>query len=431
MKKKLRSKSVGPLRSAILGWFGIEGTDYVYEDGATSTSGVSVTERSILGLSAAMACTRLISESGGTLPLGMYERTPSGKRPAPQHPLHMLLHSVPNAGSTAAVFWESTIAAMLLRGKARIEKLMIGGKLVGLKFLAPARLSTSCSMTGTGAKVYRYTEENGRQREIPADRIWTINGFSLDGKNGISMIRYGAQVFGAAIAADEAANSTFKSGLLPRTWFKFPKVLTKDQRELAREAVTSLQQSLDVRKPAILEAGVETGTVGIDPADAQLLESRGFSVEEVCRWFRVPPFMVGHSEKSTSWGTGIEQQMIGFLTFTLGPLLKRIEQAIEKDLLSPAERQRYYAKFSVEGFLRTDSAARSAFYTAMVSNGILTRDEVRALEEREPMGGNAAVLTVQSAMTALDAIGQTTDSNTARAALRAFLGVDAPDTKEG
>lgn len=98
--------------------------------------------------------------------------------------------------------------------------------------------------------------------------------------------------------------------------------------------------------------------------------------------------------------------MIGFLTFTLGPWLRRIEQSISKDLMTPAERMRFYPKFAVEGLLRADSAGRAAFYAAMVNNGILTRDEVRELEDREPMGGNAAVLTVQSAMTTLDALGQ-------------------------
>ena len=151
---------------------------------------------------------------------------------------------------------------------------------------------------------------------------------------------------------------------------------------------------------------MEVGTIGINPNDAQLLESRSFSVEEICRWFRVPPFMVGHSEKSTSWGTGIEQQMIGFLTFTLGPWLRRIEQAISKDLLTPTDRVRFYPKFAIEGLLRADSAGRAAFYSAMVNNGILTRDEVRELEDREPMGGNAAVLTVQTAMAPLDSLGQ-------------------------
>jgi HK97 family phage portal protein len=116
--------------------------------------------------------------------------------------------------------------------------------------------------------------------------------------------------------------------------------------------------------------------------------------------------MVGHTEKSTSWGSGIEQQMIGFLTFTLSPWLKRIEQSIVKDLLAPAEKLRTYPKYAVEGILRADSAARAAFYSTMVNNGILTRDEVRALEDRAPMGGNAGVLTVQTAMAPLDNLGE-------------------------
>lgn len=161
--------------------------------------------------------------------------------------------------------------------------------------------------------------------------------------------------------------------------------------------------------------------ITLNPEDAQMLESRSFSIEEICRWFRVPPFMVGHSEKSTSWGSGIEQQMIGFLTFTLAPWLRRVEQAISKDLLTPGERTRYYPKFAVEGLLRADSAARGAFYSVMVNNGILTRDEVRELEDREPMGGNAAVLTVQTALAPLDSLGTNADAAQARAALMSWL----------
>src|SRR5690606_15392222 len=164
-----------------------------------------------------------------------------------------------------------------------------------------------------------------------------------------------------ALAADTAASTTFEKGLQPTTYWKYPKVLRADQRAEARETIKKISGAVNSGEPAILEADMDVGTIGINPDEAQMLESRGFSVEEVCRWFRVPPFMVGHAEKSTSWGTGIEQQMIGFLTFTLGPWLRRIEQAISKDLLSPAERIRYYPKFAIEGFLRADSAGRASF----------------------------------------------------------------------
>ena len=400
-----QTQKLGPIRAAIMRWLGVQasvtisGLDRL---GASSDAGVMVDHQRMLSLSAVWGCTRLISETIATLPLNLYERGATGKRVAQGHSLQWIISNRPNPDTTSSLHWEATIAAMLLRGNARAEKLVIGGRLVGLVFLRPECLSGPYN--SESGRVWRYSE-NGRQREIPDSRIFHIPGFSLDSREGVSVIQYGANVFGSALAADQAANKTFANGLHPTTYFKYPNQLRENQRDDARKAIKKISGVLNAGEPAILEAGMEAGTIGILPADAQLLESRGFSVEEICRWFRVPPFMIGHAEKSTSWGAGIEQQMIGFLTFTLAPWLKRVEQAINKDLLSPGEQQRYYAKFSVEGLLRADSAGRASFYQSMVNNGILTRDEVRELEDREPMGGNAAVLTVQTALAPLDQIG--------------------------
>lgn len=416
---KITNKKPGRFKAAILTLFGLNHEQWMDWAGTSSKAGVSVTPESVMKLSAVMACTRLISETIATLPLSVYERTSAGKRVARDHPLHFIIHDQPNPDTTASVHWEATVAAMLLRGNAHAEKLMLGDRVVGLMFLHPERLDRRCFPNGR--KEWVYKEDNGRERVIPDKRIWNVPGFSLDGKTGISMIRYGAEVFGSALAAEGAANSTFKNGLHPTTAWKYPNLMREDQRNEARGAIKKLSGAVHAGDPVILEAGMEVTTIGINPNDAQVLESRAFGVEEICRWFRVPPFMVGHSEKSTSWGSGIEQQMIGFLTFTLGPWLKRIEQAINKDLLTPAERSRYYAKFSVEGLLRADSAARASFYSVMVNNGIFTRDEVRELEDREPRGGNADVLTVQTALAPLDQIGRSDDSNAARAALQQWL----------
>jgi len=428
---RTRASRPGRIRSALLSWigkpFGLTDADAWAALSGASVGGVQVNAQTMLTISAVWACARLISETISTLPLSMYERASGGKRIATQHPLHFVIHDQPNADTTAAVHWEAMIAAMLLRGNARCEKLMVGPRVVGLQFLDPRRLWIGRG--ADGKKEYRYTERDGKQRIIPRDRIWNVPGFTLDGIEGVSVLAYGARVFGSALAADTAASTTFERGLQPTTYWKFPKVLRADQRVEAREAIEKISGAVNSGKPAILEAEMDVGTIGINPDDAQMLESRGFSVEEICRWFRVPPFMVGHSEKSTSWGTGIEQQMIGFLTFTLAPWLRRIEQAINKDLLTPADRARYYAKFSVEGLLRADSAARAQFYSGMVNNGILTRDEVRELEDREPMGGNAAVLTVQTAMAPLDSLGQATDAAAARAALRNWLA--EPESTKG
>jgi HK97 family phage portal protein len=417
-------RALGRVRAAIDGWvrsFTLRDADLYSPDNET---GVVVTAKTAMQLDAVWSCVRLISETIATLPLSMFERTSAGKRIASQHALHFVIHDQPNLDSTASVFWEAMVASMLLRGAGRAEKLYIGPRLVGLAFLDPERLI--CGRDASGRKVFTYPRGNGEMREIPESRIWTIPGFTMDGINGVSVVAYGSKVFGAAIAAEKAAAKTFRNGLLQTIYYKIDAFLKTSQRE---EFKRNLAGTIERGEAPLLEGGTSAGALGINPSDAQLLESRAFSVESICRWFRVPPWMVGHTEKSTSWGTGIEQQMIGFLTFTLGPWLRRIEQAISKDLLTPAERTRYYPKFAVEGLLRADSAGRAAFYASMVNNGILTRDEIRELEDRAPMGGNAAVLTVQAAMTTLDGIGATADATQARAAMRALLGFS--DDKKG
>lgn len=430
MKQTTNPTGRGRLRTA---WAALTGTSFSINDGPASIAalgsntdaGVTITPNGMLRVSAVWGCVRLISETLATLPLSIYERDGNTKKLAGQHPLHSILHDVPNSDATAAVFWESMIAAMLMRGAGRAEKLMIGGRLVGLDFLNPERLSP-LRRQGSVVREWSYTSDTGVRRTIPAEKVWTIPGFSLDGKNGVSAVQYGAGVFGQAVAADRAAGRAFRNGALQNIYYVVKDFLKAEQRQSFRENVMGL---IEKGETPLLEGGTDVKTLSISPKDVQLLESRSWSVEEICRWFRVPPWMVGHTEKSTSWGSGIEQQMIAFLVFTLGPWLRRIEQSISKDLLTPVERLRFYPKFAVEGLLRADSAARAAFYGVMVDKGILTRDEVRELEDREPMGGNAAVLTVQSAMTTLDAIGTQDSGGAARDALRDLLGLPADPGK--
>jgi HK97 family phage portal protein len=422
--KTIRKPSLAQrIRASVAAWMGtsITLTDHDFWrkwGGRTSTSGVTVSVTTMMQLDAVWSCVRLISETLATLPLNMMERTSAGKRVASQHHLQFLIHDQPNADATATVFWEAVVAAMLLRGEANVERIIYGGTLAALRFLDPKRLTIAKI---NGKKVFRYTADDGTSREIPRARIWTIPGFSLDGVNGVSVVEYSVNVMGNAIAAEDAAAKTFINGMLQTVYYKVANWLKPSQR---KEFKDNVQGTVERGETPLLEGGTDVGTIGINPKDSQLLESRGFSVEQICRWFRVPPWMVGHTEKTTSWGTGIEQQMIAFLIFTLAPWVRRIEQAINKDLLSPVERVRYYAKFSVEGLLRADSAARAAFYTAMVDHGILTRDEVRELEDRPPMGGNAAKLTVQSAMTTLDSLGAAESTEQVRNAVLGFLGLD-------
>ena len=146
--------------------------------------------------------------------------------------------------------------------------------------------------------------------------------------------------------------------------------------------------AINAGRPLLLNAGMKFQAISINPEDAQMLESRAFSVEEICRFFGVPPHMVGHTEKTTSWGTGLEQQTLGFQKFTLRRRLKRIEQALEKQLLTARDRSEGIAiEFNLEGLLRADSAARSKFYGDMSRIGAMTINEIRALENLPPVQG--------------------------------------------
>ncbi|SFU81757.1 phage portal protein, HK97 family [Paenacidovorax caeni] len=391
-------------------------------------SGQTVNTRTALQVSAAWACVRLIAETLSTLPMGLYRTRPDGsKEPASSHHLYTLLRSQPNADMSAVDFWQAMLSSLLLWGNAYAEKRLSGGIITSIDFLNPERIS--CRRLKTGAREWKYDDPiTGRVRVIAETAMWHIPAFTLDGQMGVSPIRMGANVFGGAIAADKASAHTFTGGMKSSGLVTTgASVLKPDQREDIRQHVKKVSDTGGVM---VLEMGMGFQQLNMNPQDAELLATRGFNVEEVCRWFRVPPFMVGHSEKSTSWGTGIEQQMIGFITFVLRPWCVRIEQSIRRNLLSPVERLTHSAEWSLEGLLRGDSAARAAFYSQMVQNGVMTRDDARRLENLPLMGGNANVLTVQSNLLPIDALGVNAGGAAAQDALRNWLGInDEKDPK--
>lgn len=391
--------------------------------GGQSSSGKSVSVDTAMRVSAVWACVRLIAETIATLPLGLYRRLPDGSREMDtSHTLYSVLAVSPNEHMSPVQFWEAMLASMLLRGNAFAQIHRSAGRVVALSFLLPHRMRL---VTENGVIRYFYSFSDG-ERELQSSEVLHIPAFSLDGRIGLSPISYGADIIGSAISADDAANGTFKNGMMPTVAFKVDRVLKPEQRDEFRKYVETVSGAMNAGKSPVLEAGVTPESIGINPADAQLLETRSWSVEEVCRFFRVPPWMVGHTEKNTSWGSGLEQQVIGFLTFSLSAWLRRIEKAVLKQLMSPGERLTHYAEFALEGLLRADSAARASFYSTMVQNGIYTRDDCRVRENLPRRGGNADVLTAQTNLAPLDALGQSSDGQAARAALQNWLTADLP-----
>lgn len=353
-------------------------------DAEPAWSGVAPTEAMVLNLSAAWACVNLLAGTIASLPLMVYRDRDDRREVYRAHPLYRVLHDSPNYDQSAMDFWEGGVAALELRGDmhARIER--IGGRIVALH---PVFCPT-VRRTSDGSLRYRWTE-NGKSWDEPQENMLHVRGFGGSPLGGMSTLAYGRQVFGLSAAVNQAAGGMFANGMRPSAVIAFKEFLTADQREpFERALVEKFVGAMNAGRPYIAEGGSDVKQLSFSPEDAQMLESRAFSVEEVCRLFGVPPHMVGHTEKSTSWGTGLEQQTLAFQKFTLRKRLKRIEQALEKQLLTPADRAAGVTiEFNLEGLLRGDSTARAAFYQSGLQNGWTTINEVRALENLPPVPG--------------------------------------------
>ena len=423
LSQALGSAAAKPSAS-MSGWLGksirlSDGGFWSAFSGAQSSSGKSVTVDKAMRLSAVWACVRIISTSVAGLPLSIYRRLPDGGREtARDFPLYDVVHNSPNEDMAAFHFWQSVVASMLLWGNAYCEIHRAAGRVIALDFLMPSRVTPE--QDDDGRLRYFFQPRKGARREIAREDMLHIPAFTLDGRMGLSAIRYGADVFGSAMSADDAANTTFKNGMMPTVGFSVDRTLNPVQRADFREYVATLSGALNAGKSPVFEQGVKPETIGINPADAQLLESRGHSIEEICRWFGVPPWMVMKTDKGSNWGTGLEQQQIAFLTYCIMTYTAPIEQCVNKRCMTAVDRIKHYSEFSLEAFLRADSAGRASYFSTMVQNALMTRNEARHKENMPSMPGGD-ILTVQSNLVPLDQLGKQNDSQAARAALMNWL----------
>ena len=369
--------------------------------GSSTASGNPVTPETALKLAAVWACVRLRSQTIASLPLHLYNED---KTIAKDHYLYRILHDSPNADMTASEFWEAMAAALDLWGNAyaHIVRSSRNGQVISLEVLNPEQVTTYRSKDGIVTYLYR----EGRTVYNYADAdVFHLKGFTLDGFIGLSSIQYQASGMGFQIDANTAANQEFKNGLKAGGFLKTGEGKLNDpQRERLRANLEEFGKPENAGKFMVLEAGMEvvsTGNVRISPQDAQLLQSRYFGIEEICRTFATPPQMIYHTDKASSWASSLEGMKLGYLQFSLRPNLVRIEQQIVKKLLTPAERLKFKPKFSVEGLLRADSQGRATFYTSALQNGWMSRNEVRELEELPPVEG-ADSLTVQLNLTPIE-----------------------------
>lgn len=355
--------------------------DFIRGTDLDEQAGVSVTEDTALGTTAVYACVKVIAESIASLPLHLIREKGGVRHRARDHPLYAVLHDLANEETTSLNFREAIFASLLLwgNGYAKIDR-GEDGHVSSLWFLKPRQMEVK---RGTDGKItYRYANENGTIKEYGAKEIFHISGFSLDGLKGISPIRQAKQTIGLTMATEEFGAKFFANGARPGGVLEAAGVV-KDPERLRAAWNAQFQGSRNGHRVAVLEEGVKYHTIGIPPDEAQFLETRKFQLSEICRIFRVPPHMIADLDRATF--SNIEHQAIEFVQHTLRPWIIRFEQAVYKSLLSEFERKSYYARFNVDGLLRGDYQSRMQGYAIGRQNGWLSANDIRELEDMNPI----------------------------------------------
>jgi len=373
----------------------------VRDYGEDTYAGEDVTVEGALQVTAVLAAFTILMEDTSSLPLITYRRLARGKERAYESPYYRLLHDEPNPEHTSLVYREFVMGHMLGWGNHYSQK--IWDRKGILRELWPLRPDRMEVFRENGLRKYLYTEATGSQRAFRSEEIWHVPAFGFDGLMGYSRITLARNAIGLSMAAEKYGSKFFANDARPGFVLKSPNALSDTAYQRLSESWDIIHQGSDnAHKKAILEEGLDIGTIGINPADAQFLETRKHQVDEIARMMRIPPHMLGSVDRSTSWGSGIEQQELGYLSHTLRPWLKRIEQQAHKDLLLAEEQSTYFIEHLVEDFLRTDIAARMTAYVQAITNGIMTRNEARERENLNPMDGLDRML-IPLNMTTVDA----------------------------
>lgn len=372
---------------------------------AQSNTGQIVSPESALTLSAVWACVWLTARTMASLPLDLKRYQKSGAGTIEESdPLYEVLRWRPNANMTAYEFWTAMWASVLLWGAGYAVKKKNGGKVIALDFLLPGYCTPYQTDKGTLRLNYADPRAPG---DYSMDEIFTLRERTLDGLTGASVIEFARNSLGLAQSGELAASRTFKKGLNASGFIQVDKFLKKEQRQEFRDSINEFtNEGRNAGGTMVLEGGVKYEQLSMKPLDAELLQSRQFSVEDVCRWFNTPPVLIGHaSQGQTMWGSGIEQIFRGWTQLSLRPYVTSCTQAVRASLILPGDRSQLYAEYDLDDLLAADSLARATLYASLSQNGINTRNELRTREGMGPLPGGD-MLTVQSNLVPLDQLGQ-------------------------
>jgi HK97 family phage portal protein len=316
-----------------------------------------------------------------------------------KHPLSILFGHKPNRYQTRVEFFETVVMSLVLHGNAYCHIQRTGGRITSLLPLLPSQITVT--LLPDGAVTYDYSQDAGLS--VFADEsIWHLKLMG-NGIIGLSPLDYQRNSLGIALAAENAVTKIYRNGAKPSGVLMVDRVLTKEQREMVRSSFGRLTTGTDDRL-MVLEGGTKFEPISFSPQDIELLSSRRFQIEDICRWYGVPSVMINDTSGSSVWGSGIQQIVEGFYKITLRPLLEKIEASIDANLIGLADRLKYAAEFDFEALLRTDFKTRLEGYRIGIQGGMLTPNEARREEGRSTLPGGDA-LYIQGATIPLTSAG--------------------------
>jgi HK97 family phage portal protein len=380
------------LRAAIAGAIqfraDLTGTPAPYDDfwysplGTGSSTGMRITAETAKRISAAHACVGIIGRTVAMCPLKIFtEQADGGKKLATNHPVYDVLYSQPNTLQTAFEFRQMMQGHLEFRGNAYAE-ILPGprGAVDQLVPLHPDRVTLE--VLSSGRPRYRYQDPlTNSVRYLVQEEVFHLKNWSDDGYTGQSTLHMGADTFGVALAAQDYSARFFRNDARPSMALVGGKFRTKEAESEFIESWRKSQTGANRHRATLMPEGMDIKTFGLTAADAQLLEARKFSRIEICSIFGVPPHLIGETEKTASYAS-VEQFNILFSVQCILPRLILWEQTISRDLILSSK---YFPKFSLAALLRGDTASRFNAYQVAIQNGWLSQNDVRMLEDMNPI----------------------------------------------
>lgn len=357
-----------------------------------------------LQISTVWACIDRRAATVASLPIFAYEQKDGQKVLARGSRLYELLHESPNSRMTPFEFWRAMMMNHDLRGNAyaRIER-DGNGEAVSMWPMPADQVETE--VLDSGRMIYKYQLGNNIAI-LDESNVLHLKNLG-NGTVGLSKLDFMRSTTDESAKAQQTSSKIFGTGGKPTGVLMIDRVLSSEQRKALQTRFSEMQEG-NTSRLFVLEANMKYEQLSMSPEEQQLLETRNFGVEEICRWFDVPPVLVHHSNVTT-WGSGIEQIVDGFYKLTIRPMLVSIEQATRKRVMTSRQRATMSAEFALDALLRGNPTQRAELYAKNVQNGVMTRNECRQLENLPPMDG-ANDLTAQSNLVPLGMLGKTTAS---------------------